>query len=263
MNKFIRLIAAPLICLTLACTFNGGIEPTRSGFGGTITFIGEKPDQTDQVIVVAATKFPPSNITEIVQGEPLPLDSDSVQYEIWTPPADFAAVGVVWKQKDQPWDVTNIIGIYFPTENKFSPGVVSIKDRNSFVTSIDIKADYSKAKFKVDSFIHGTLKVNGEWPANASSILVVASQSLTPQGLLDVSFGQPIAAGFESVQYSLNLQPGTYRLIGCLLLQEGEPIGFQSIKGIYYKRPTDFLPGSVTVPTDTSNVYDINITINL
>jgi hypothetical protein len=247
---------------TLGCNIDKGIKPTQSGFNGTIYFQNEKPQETDQVIVVASTKFPPTNITEIVQGEPLSLDSDSVYYEIWTPPTDFAAVGVVWKEKDQPWDVTNIIGIYFPTENKFSPGNLSLPDKNTVVESINIQADFSKAKKNVESYLSGTLTVNGNWPENATSVLVVASPSLVPGGLLDITFGQPIEAGFETAAYSLNIQPGKYGLIGCLVLREDEPIGIQSINGIYYKKPGDLFPGSVSIPTDTTRIENINISIN-
>lgn len=248
--------------LITSCQIDTGIKPTQSGFNGTIYFKNEKPQETDQVIVVASTKFPPTTITDIVQGEPLSLDSDSVYYEIWTPPADFAAIGVVWKEKDQPWDVTNIIGIYFPTENKFSPGSLSLPDKNTVVQSINIEADYSKAKKNVKSYISGTLTVNGNWPENATSVLVVVSPTLVPSGLLDVTFGQPIEAGFETAAYSLNVQPGKYGLIGCLVLKQDEPIGIQSINGIYYKKQGDLFPGSVTIPTDTTRIENIDISIN-
>ena len=262
MRFIIKIITFSTFLFFFSCEFNGGIEPTQSGLKGTIYFTNEKPAETDQIIVVASTVFPPSNITQIVQSEPLSISADSANFEIWIPPTDFAAVGVVWKQIDQPWDVTNIIGIYFPTENKFSPGSVEISTRNTVAEPINIQADYSVAKLKVDSFIEGTLQVNGSWPENATSVLVVASNNLVPTGLLDVTFGQPISAGFDSTTYSLNVQPGKYSLIGCLVLQENEPIGFESIKGIYYKKPTDFFPGSVTVETDTTVIKNVNISIN-
>jgi hypothetical protein len=256
------ILIIPLVFFSVSCEFNTGLEPTQSGLRGTVYFSNEKPAETDQVIVVASTVFPPSNITQIVQSEPLSLSADSANYEIWIPPTDFAAVGVVWKQIGQPWDVTNIIGIYFPTDNKFSPGSVDITTRNTVAEPINIEADYSVAKRKVDSYIEGSLKVNGDWPENAISVLVVASNKLVPTGLLDVSFGQPISAGFDSTTYRLNVQPGNYSLIGCLVLQENEPIGFESIKGIYYKKPSDFFPGKVTIESDTTVVKDVNISIN-
>jgi len=252
--------------LTLAfffsCQLDPGLEPTRSGFRGTIHFINEWPEETDQVMVVGAFKFPPTDISDIILGEPLPLFVDSTNYIFYTNPGTFAAVGVVWKEKDQPWDVTNIIGIYFPTENHFTPGTVEIKSRNHMADSIDIVADLSKAKRKVESTIEGNIRVIGDWPQDATSILMAASTSLIPNGLLDIQFGFPIPAGFDSTTYVLPIQPGTYRLVGTLLIQENAPIGIESVCGVYYKHPGDFLPGIVKVPTDTSHIKNINITID-
>ncbi len=247
----------------LYCGLDSGLEPTRSGFRGTVRFKNNWPEQTDQLMVVAATKFPPTAITEIVMGDPLPLFVDSAEYAVYTPPAKFAAVGVVWKEKNQPWDVTNIIGFYFPTEDHWTPGSVEIKNRDSMVDSVDIVADLSKAKRKVASTLEGTLKVQGTWPSAAQSVLIAALTALpSPKSsLLDVSFGIPIIAGFDSTVYIMSIQPGTYLLITALVIEENAPIGLQSIRGIYKKKPTDFF-SPVTVPTDTSHIKDINITID-
>ena len=248
--------------LLFFCDSDTGLEPTQSGFSGTVRFKNVWPADTDQVIVVAATKFPPTDITEIVLGDPLPLNVDSVNFTIYSPPAEFAAVGVVWKQIDQPYDVTNIIGIHFTSDDQFSPAPIRIRDRNHMVNSINIDADLSKAKHFVESNVRGLITVKGEWPASAESILIFASKPLLPTGLLDISFGLPIAAGFDSTNYTINIQPGTYRLFGALLLESGSPIGVESIKGIYYKNEGDIFPGTVKVPTDTSQVKNINIQID-
>jgi len=251
------------ISLLISCGIDSGLEPTRSGFRGTVRFVNNWPDQTDQVMVVAATKFLPTAITEIVMGDPLPLLVDSIEYAIYTPPAKFAAVGVVWKEKNQPWDVTNIIGIYFPTEDHWTPGNVEIENRNSMVDSIDIIADLSKAKRKVASTLEGKLNVRGTWPIAAQSVLVAALTALpSPKSsLLDVSFGIPIAAGFDSTTYTVSIQPGNYLLVTALVIEENAPIGMQSIRGIYKKKPTDFF-SPVIVPTDTSHVKNINIIVD-
>jgi hypothetical protein len=68
-----------------------GLQPTRSGFSGTIRFKNAWPEQTDQVLVVAATRFPPSAITDIVMSDPLPLHQDSATYTLFTTPQPFAA----------------------------------------------------------------------------------------------------------------------------------------------------------------------------
>ncbi|HPI74223.1 MAG TPA: hypothetical protein PLZ01_12490, partial [bacterium] len=115
------------------CSLDDGLQPTRSGFSGTIRFKNAWPAQTDQVLVVAATRFPPSAIADIVMSDPLPLHQDSVDYTLFTTPQLFAAVGVVWKEKNQPWDVTNLIGLYFDSDNLFNPGKVHVRNRDEMV----------------------------------------------------------------------------------------------------------------------------------
>lgn len=262
MGKRAPFVLLLLIIVFLSCDTPTGLEPMKSGISGSVFFKNDWPDETDQVIVVASTVFPPTSLVEIVMSEPLETNMDTARFTIWENPQKFAAIGVVWKEKDQPWDVTNIIGIYFPTDNHFSPGVVTIPDKNTMVDSINIEADLSLARRKVDSAIEGTLTINGKWPDNASTVLMIASKTILPTSLLDITFGSPIEAGFDSVAYSLSVQPDTYRLIGALVIQDNEPLGFDSIKGIYRKKPTDFFPSSVSVPTDTTRVTDINLTID-
>ncbi|MBN1560500.1 hypothetical protein JW998_09630 [candidate division KSB1 bacterium] len=254
--------ALSALLLFSSCTVDTGLEPTHSGLAGTIYFQHEWPEETDQVMVVAATIFPPTSLEEIIMSEPLATFVDSTHYTLWTNPNSYAAVGVVWKEKEQPWDVTNIIGIYFPTDDHFSPGRVTIPDRNTVVDSIDIVADLSLARRRVDSAIEGQLTVNGDWPEGAQSVLMIASKTILPTSLLDITFGAPIECGFDTTSYRLSVQPGTYRLIGALVTEKDKPIGFDSIKGIYKKKPTDFLPGSVIVATDTSRVANINLILD-
>jgi hypothetical protein len=247
----------------LSCTIDPGLEPTRSGFRGKIYFDNPWPEQTDQVVVVAATKFPPTSITEIVMSEPLPLFVDSTDYVIYTPPDNFAAVGLVWKEKNQPWDVTNVIGYYFPTENHWSPGSIEIKTRNSMVDSIILHADPAKAKRKVDSTIEGMLRVKGQWPTGAQSVLVAGLTALPSarSSLLDIVFSTPVSAKFDSAHYSMSIQPGTYQLVTALVIEENAAIGPQSIKGIYKKKSTDLF-SPLSVASDTSHIKNIDITID-
>ncbi len=246
----------------LSCQIDTGLAPTQSGIAGVVYFHNQWPEQTDEVIVVASTKFPPTSLEDIIMSEPLPTFVDSASFVIWTNPQTFQAVGVIWKEKDQPWDVTNIIGIYFPTDDHFSPGSVTIPDRKTLIDSLIIEADMDNARLRVDSAIQGILRVKGEWPDGAESVLVVASKTVLPTSLLDVVFSSPIAAGFDSTLYSLSVQPATWRLVGALVTEADKGIGIESIKGIYRKKPGDFLPGAVAVSTDTTVITNIDITLD-
>ncbi len=248
--------------LFLTCHMDSGLQPTRSGFSGRLYFQNDWPPQTEQVIVVAATKFPPTAITEILMGDPLPLYQDSTDYTLYTTPQEFAAVGVVWKEKGRPWDVTNIIGIYFSGDNHFTPAKVNVSNRDQMVADINMEVDLSKAKLQVSSGLEGVITVKGQWPAASQSLIMAASRPILPSSLLDISLGQPLAVPFDSTRFFLSLQPGTYRLIGTLLIEQGKEISVSSLVGLYYKKPGDIFPGSVTIPNDTTRVKGVRITID-
>jgi len=231
------LASALLALLLLACNDESGIKPPTqvSGFSGTITFSGAWPQDTDQIRLAAALKFPPSTIADILLGDALPTGVDSITYTFYTQPVTLQAVGVVWKEKEQAWDATNIIGYYFPTENHLSPGGVTVSRKDEIVPDIDIACDLTKVKRAVNSAIGGKLRVQGSWPAGATKVVVAASTApVLPSSLLDLTFSFPIDAGFDSTRYFIPVQPGTYKLVAALVIEEGKPIGMESIKGAYY-----------------------------
>lgn len=258
--KLILLCFFPL--LIFFCDAPTGLKPTQSGISGTVFFVNEWPKQTDQVMVVAATAFPPTSLQDIIMSEPIDIFVDSAHYVIWSNPETFAAVGVVWKEKDQPWDVTNIIGIYFPTDDKFTPGTVTIPNKETLVDSINMRADLSIARRTVDSVIEGTLTVKDEWWDGAEYVIVIAAKTILNPGLLDLTFSLPIEASFDSTAYTLPIQPGTYAAIGVIVTEKDKPIGLDSIKGVYKKRASDPFPTIVKIPTDSTRVTNINITID-
>ncbi len=256
MKKALFAFSMLLLLSIAGCKIDSGLEPTRSGFQGTICFTGAWPEDTDEVRLAAAFKFPPSAITDIVQSDPLPIGADSVNYTFYIPPTQIQAVGVVWKEKDQPWDPTNIIGLYFPTENHLSPGQVTISERDEIISGIDVDADLGKAKRKVNSTLEGQLRVQGPWPAAATDVVVVASSApALPTSLLDLMFSFPIKAGFDSVNYVISVQPGTYKFIAALLIEKDKSIGTESI------RATIFNFSGFKVRTPETHIKNLNMTL--
>jgi hypothetical protein len=242
----------------LACDDDSGIKPPShvSGFKGTITFTGTWPADTDQIRLAAALRFPPSTIADIILGDALPIGVDSLHYVFYTNPVALQAVGVVWKEKEQPWDATNIIGYYFPTDNHLSPGTVTVAGKDEMVSGIDIACDLSKVKRNVNSAIGGMLRVKGNWPAGATKVVVAASTApILPTSLLDLMFSFPIDAGFDSTRYLISVQPGTYKLVAALVIEEGKSIGVESIKGAFYSF------GGIKITTPETK--ELNVDINL
>ena len=94
MKKLI-LVLMVFAGVMLQCDIDQGLEPTQSGIEGMVYFENVWPAATDEVVVVAATMFPPTAIEDIVMSEPLPLFTDSARYVIYANPKTFAAVGVI------------------------------------------------------------------------------------------------------------------------------------------------------------------------
>ena len=242
----------------LACDDKSGLKPPSkvSGFQGTITFKGSWPDDTDQIRLAGSLNFPPSSITDVLLGDALPIGGDSLDYTFYTNPVELQAVGVVWKEKGQPWDATNIIGYFFPTDNHLSPGSVVVSRDDEIVPEINIECDLTKVKRKVDSAIGGMLRVQGSWPAGATKVVVVASTApLLPSSLLDLMFSFPIDAGFDSTRYIITVQPGTYKLVAALVIEEGKSIGLESIKGAYYSF------SGIKIKTAETKVLDVDLNL--
>ncbi|HOT98003.1 MAG TPA: hypothetical protein PLG50_16550 [bacterium] len=241
-----------------ACDDDSGIKPPTqlSGFSGTITFKGAWPEDTDQIRLAAALKFPPSTIADVLLGDALPVGGDSIRYTFYTNPVALQAVGVVWKEKGQAWDATNIIGYYFPTENHLAPGTVTVTRKDEIVPNIDIECDLTKVKRAVNSAIGGMLRVQGAWPAGASKVVVAASTApVLPSSLLDLTFSFPMDAGFDSTRYIIAVQPGTYKLVAALVIENGKSIGMESIKGAYYSF------GGIKIKNAETRVLDVDLTL--
>jgi len=243
------------------CDTDPGLEPVNSSIRGTIFFEGDWPEETDIVQVVASKKFPPTETQDLDMGDPIPFGVDSIDYILWVPPGEYKAIGVVWKEKQQAWNVTNILGMYFESLGDFLPGKVVLDGKESRVDSVDIYVKFSRAKKLVESSINGTIRVKGEWPATAQTVLAGASVPMLPANLLDIYLSAPLPVGQDSINYSIPVPANTYRLVGALVIEEGADIGFENI--FFHKnKPSDFFPAPVKVSTDTSKIYGIDIEID-
>ena len=256
MNKIFGLLFLFLLLLLFSCDIDKGLAPLRNGIQGTITFKGEWPEDTEQVLVLASTDFPPQGITQLDLGEPLPMGVDSSTYTIFLPPGTYRAIGVVWKEEGYEWNTNNIIGVYFVGKDSLTPGVVEVPE-DTIVTDIDIVANFKRARPHFESSISGTLTFDGDWPEGAENLFVVASlEPLFPlPTLLDLYISSNIPMGLDSLEYEISVPPDTYSFIAVILLQQNMSIGISSIKGLYVD--------PVVVPDNTSHVENIDITVLL
>ena len=125
-----------------------------------------------------------------------------------------------WKEKQQAWDVTNILGIYFQSPSDFLPGNVVVEGKDSQVESINITADFARTKKAANSSIRGTVSFEGNWPKETESVQIVASTQFPPTNILDLVVGPTIPLEVDSYDYVLTAPPGEYQAIGIIWKQK-------------------------------------------
>lgn len=257
MRNLLTALAALSLAL-VACEVDKGLGPLTSGISGTITFHGTWPENTEQILVVASTDFPPKGISQLDVGEPLPIGVDSAHYTIFLPPGLYRAVAVVWKEKGHEWNVNNIIGVYFVGSDSLSPGQVEVPQR-TVVKGINMGANFKRARPHFESSINGALHIHGSWPAGAQNLFVVASLSPLSvtklPSLLDLYISGSLPIGGTEVSYTISAPPGTYWFLAAILLEQGAPIGLTSIKGLRF--------GPVVVPDGSTRLQGIDIDVFL
>ena len=262
MDKNLRITVAIIsifLFLIFACQMDHGLEPIRSGISGTIHYIGEMPQNTAEVRIVAATKFPPTDVNDLIIGDVLPLGGDSTVYNFYLEPGNYY-LALVWREHDSAWGIQSIFGIYFVPGEPFTPGEINVPDASTLVTKKDIEADFSKAKKVSESQIAGTVRFTGTWPDGVEDVRVIASLEFPPTSLLDLSFSNGIPAYVDSASYYLPVAPGIYKAVGVVIKKENEPWSVNNIVGLLFKE-NSFVLQEVVVPTEDSQVQGIDINV--
>jgi hypothetical protein len=264
----IRLPFLLLLFLPLACQYDHGIDPVFSKIAGRVIFVGEMPQNTDQVRVAVAVNFPPTDISELLTSEPLPKGVDTVAYEILVPYGDYQAVGVIWKAKNESWSLTDILGIYSDVAG-FLPKSVQITPENPVADSVDIIADYRLVT--KGAHISGRITFLGDWPEE-TEIVAVAAFREEPRTILDLLNPENISGfglvpkGVPTYDYRIAVAPGTYKYIAVFWVQEirqGEFPRFAVI-GVYEDAQEPGSPGAVTVELEeTATGIDITADFGL
>lgn len=245
-----------LLFLTFtSCSIDHGIDPIVDvpTIRGKVFFQGEKPENTEWVVVVASKDFPPSDLIELSlsQSEVLDLNSDTVAYEIILPNfGSYAAVGAVWKGQGEPLALSDVLGIYGVSvaSGLFFPDTVKVTREHPVADSINIIADFSRVNR--GAAILGRINYSGPWPDN-TAIMGVAAFNKKPRNLFEflnvaaINISLPFNVSF--FDYKLTTPPGTYEYIVLLWLAKGSDFtDFKEI-GFYETEPGSGIPGTVTV----------------
>ncbi|UCE07337.1 MAG: hypothetical protein JSW07_04705, partial [bacterium] len=236
-----------------------GLEPIRSGISGTIKYIGKWPANTAEVRIVAATKFPPTDINDLIIGDILPLGGDSTDYSFYLEPGDYY-LGIVWREREAPWGIQSIFGIYTAPDNAFTPAVITVPDDTTMVTGKDIIADFSYAKKASNSSISGTITFIGNWPENVENVMVIGSTQFPPESLLDFAFSSLLPAYVDSADYFIQAVPDTYKAIGAIIKIADQSWALENIIGLLLK-PNSLELQEVIVPDENSQVQDVDLIV--
>lgn len=259
-QKYLILLSvANLLIFISSCEMDHGIEPIRSGIQGTIHYAGNWPAKTAEVRIVAATKFPPADLNDLIIGDILPIGGDSVVYTFYLKPGDYY-LGLVWREREASWGIQSIFGIYTEPGNPFAPGLITVPDDKTIITGKDITADFANARRASTSRIAGTIFFKGQWPANAENVMVIASRRFPPVSLLDFSFSGLLPAYVDSSDYYIPAAPDTYRALGAVIKLANQPWALENIVGLLLK-PNSFEPQSIIVPNEDSQIEGIDLTV--
>lgn len=249
------LISMLMILLFVGCESDHGLEPTRSGISGTITYVGDWPENTAEVRIVAATSFPPNSVEDLIIGDLMPVGGDSTEYNFWVNPGDYY-LGLVWRGRDSAWGIQSIFAIYFEPGETFMPSMITVPDRQTVVANKDMVADFSRARVASESRISGTITFEGEWPANVEEVRVIASSKSimsSSLSLLDLSFSGSLPAYQDAVNYEISVSPDTYKTLAVLIKIQDQEWSIENVVGLYLN--------PVEVPTATSHVEDVDFTV--
>jgi len=225
-----------ILLLILSCNIDPGLEPIRSNIQGVITYSGEWPAPPAEVRLVAASKFPPSSIDELIIGESIPVTGDSYEYAFYLKPGNYDVIGVAYRAENSKWDIISICGLYFSGTDSLTPGEVVISSDTAQVANIDMFVNRSNAKKVTDSKIIGSIIFEGTPPDSVQEVRVIATTkfSLFPTvlpTLLDLSFSNSISLEQDTVEYTINAFPDVYVATGVIFFKSNQSL---SEDDLYY-----------------------------
>ncbi len=260
------------------CHIDHGLQPIHSKIGGRIQWTGSRvPLDSDEIRVAVIRTFPPRNIQELLFSDMLPFrDRDTtliqtpVPWEIYVPPGRYDMVAVIWKENNESWNISDVVGIYgglflgdmlVPT---FKP--VTVPSFDSIVDTIDIRANLNRVNR--DARISGTVAFRGKWPDNTGIVGIGAFLDIPRKGdmvdyyLKNAALDYGIPAFVETFDYQLRVRSAdTIRYITVIWINASYDL--TSLREIgFYADPSDpARPGTVTVARGETRM-NVNISVD-
>ncbi|GBD92430.1 hypothetical protein BMS3Abin05_00001 [bacterium BMS3Abin05] len=264
-KKFMLLAVLSVLTLS-SCKIDRGLSPDLGVIKGKIYFshrTSEILKKTDEIRVAVAKSFPPAEFTELITSPPLnKWGGDTLEYELYVPFGTYNILGVVWKAKGKPWNLSDVMG-YYHDINSFLPSPITVTRAEMEVDSINVYADFDYVIREAS--ICGKITYSGTWPKE-TEIMGIGAFKRAPDpnnifSLLNVSsakIGIPIFV--SEFNYCLPLSAGTYQYIGLFWKAKGTPFTSIYYLGFYADPDSASKPGAVTVVKgETRSGIDIHV----
>lgn len=222
-NMRLRIVISILVMglFLIRCGKDDPVEPEKKPkIEGTVSFSGQWPETPEDIRVVAAGDFPIKSFDDLIQSSSL-ADEGSVNYSLELEGGFYKFIGVIWKPEGGEWGLASICGVYTDDQDFYAPKGVSVDSANTPVSGIDISVDRSRGKILEGSKISGTLNLQGAWPDEYASAMIVSSESniVSEQfDLLDLNMGTALDRGDASANYEIDVPAGTNRTIALAFL---------------------------------------------
>jgi hypothetical protein len=252
-----------------SCSVDHGLSPHLGKITGKIIFLNRDEDyikKTDEIRVAVAKTFPPTEFTELITSSPLPKRAgDTLSYELIVPFGTYEILGVVWKAREKPWNISDVMG-YYRSGLDLLPSSITVTENEPVAESVDVVADFRLVIR--EARISGTIYYEGEWPANTEIIGLGAYRNVPdPNNIFSILTASSAKIGLPafvpSYEYTLPVGVGRFEYIGLFWKAKNAP--FTEIKVLGFHADQDFpdRPGAVTLEQDeTLNNIDIHVDFN-
>ncbi|NIR44616.1 MAG: hypothetical protein GWN99_09955 [Gemmatimonadetes bacterium] len=148
MRKHLFRAAALVGLVGLACS--DGLEPVPfQGISGTVSFVGEVPDSTDWVRLVAYRDLPQQPLDLLgfaAFSDTLPLGVQNPEFILGLDAARYAWLPIVWKRQDAPLspEALRVIGWYTGGSGPFDPPQPIEVETNAETGDLTVTGDFGQ-----------------------------------------------------------------------------------------------------------------------
>ncbi|MFQ5708305.1 MAG: hypothetical protein ACE5HO_12690 [bacterium] len=239
-------------------------EVLKTGIKGTIVFnfTDRWPDTIAETRLVALENFPPDPADTLLFSDPIQSGIDSLDYQLSLAPATYQIIAVIFREKEKPWDVANILAVHAPLDAcTIIPDLsqaVTVTSNSPIVENVDIEVDLTKGS------ISGEVQFVGDWSPEITFAGIIALRhpldlsNLIPCGLAVL----PVKV--ERANYKVLVPENNYTILVVVGkdLADVTNLADISIIGFYHANDdtTNAAPVQVAKNQDIRN---IDITANL